>query len=133
MFAIEVCQRCLYQFILIDCNRTQTHNHLVRKGTLNHLPKLAKWLSCVVSTYLYRVFDCIFLSCHVRVSEWILTLYLPECKGTPYSKHTRTWHNKKIQSFILMFCSKKIFTLKEKNNKTWRSTLYTLSEKYSSH
>ena len=27
---------------------------LVRKRTLNHLAKLAKWLSCVVSTYLYR-------------------------------------------------------------------------------
>ena len=24
-----------------DCNWTQTHNHLVRKRTLNHLPKLA--------------------------------------------------------------------------------------------
>ena len=23
-----------------------------------------------------------FLSCHVRVSEWIHTLYLPECQGT---------------------------------------------------
>ena len=30
-----------------------------------------KWLSCVVSTYLYGAFDCIFLSCYVRVS----TLY----------------------------------------------------------
>ena len=38
----------------LDCNRTQTHNHLVYKLTLNHLAKLAKWLSCVVSTYLYR-------------------------------------------------------------------------------
>ena len=25
-----------------DCNGTQTHNHLVRKQTLNHLAKLAK-------------------------------------------------------------------------------------------
>ena len=32
------------------------------------------WLSCVVSTYLYGAFDCMFLSCHVRVSEWIHTL-----------------------------------------------------------
>ena len=24
------------------CNRTRTHNHLVRKRTLNHLAKLAK-------------------------------------------------------------------------------------------
>ena len=59
---------------LSDCNWTRTHNHLVHKPTLNHLAKLAKWLSCVVSTYLYGAFDCMFLSCHVRVSEWIHTL-----------------------------------------------------------
>ena len=29
----------------------RTHNQLVRKRTLNHLAKLAKWLSCVVSIY----------------------------------------------------------------------------------
>ena len=56
-----------------DCNWIRTHNHLVHKRTLNHLAKLAKWLSCVVSTYLYGAFDCMFLSCHVRVSEWIHT------------------------------------------------------------
>ena len=27
-------------FLLGDCNRTRTHNHLVRKHTLNHLAKL---------------------------------------------------------------------------------------------
>ena len=32
-------------------------------------PKLAKWLSCVVSTYLHSAFDCMFLSCWVRVSN----------------------------------------------------------------
>ena len=52
-----------------DCNWIRTHNHLVHKRTLNHLAKLAKRLSCVVSTYLYGAFDCMFLSCHVRVSE----------------------------------------------------------------
>ena len=30
--------------------------------------------------------DCMFLSYHVRVSDWIHTLYLPECQGTPCSK-----------------------------------------------
>ena len=74
---------------LSDCNWTRTHNHLVRKRTLNHLAKLTKWLSWVVSTYLYGAFDCMFLSCHVRVSEWIYTLYLPECQGTPCSKQVR--------------------------------------------
>ena len=43
---------------LSDSNWIWTHNHLVRKQTLNHLAKLAKWLSCVVSTYLYGAFDC---------------------------------------------------------------------------
>ena len=30
--------------------------------------------------------DCMLLSCHVRVSEWIHPLRLPECQGTPCSK-----------------------------------------------
>ena len=29
---------------------------------LNHLDKLAKWLSCVVSIDLYDAFDCMFFS-----------------------------------------------------------------------
>ena len=33
--------------------------------------------------------NCMFLSCHVRVSQWIHTLWLPECQGTPYSKQTQ--------------------------------------------
>ena len=47
---------------LNDCSGTWTNNHLVRKRTLNHLPKLTRWLSCVVSTYLYVAFDCILQS-----------------------------------------------------------------------
>ena len=53
---------------LSDCNWTWTHNHLVPKRTLNHLAKLAKLLICIVSTYLYSAFGCMFLSCHVRIS-----------------------------------------------------------------
>ena len=41
--------------------------------TLSHLAKLPKWWSCVVNPYLYGAFDCMFSSCHVRVSEWIHT------------------------------------------------------------
>ena len=63
---------------LCESNEIRTQNHLVRKWTLNHLAKLAKWLSCVVSTYLYDAFDCKLLSCHARVSEWIHTYSLPE-------------------------------------------------------
>ena len=54
-----------------DSNWTRTLKRLDRKWTLNHLASLAKWLSCVLSTYLYGAFDFMILSCHVRVSEWI--------------------------------------------------------------
>ena len=74
---------------LSDCNGTRAHNLLVRKRTLNHLAKLAKWLCCAVNTYLYGAFDCILLSCHVRISEWIYTLYLSECQVTPCSKQAQ--------------------------------------------
>ena len=53
------------------------------------MAKLAKWLSGVVSTSLYGAFECMFLSCHVRVSELIYTLWLPECQGTPCLKQAR--------------------------------------------
>ena len=43
-----------------DCNRTRSHNNLVRKRTPNHLTKLAKWLSCIMNTYLYRAFVCFY-------------------------------------------------------------------------
>ena len=68
------------------CNGTRSHKNLVRKRTLKHLAKMAKWLSCAVSTYLYGAFDCMILSCHVRVWQWIHNLQLPECQGTPCSK-----------------------------------------------
>ena len=62
-------------------NEIRTHNHLVRKRTLKHLVKLAKWSSCVVSSILYGAFDYMLISCHVQVSEWIHTLHsLPECQ-----------------------------------------------------
>ena len=60
--------------LLSDSNEVPTHNHLVCKWTLNDLAKLAKWLSCVMSTYLHVAFDCMLLSSHVLVSEWIYTL-----------------------------------------------------------
>ena len=49
-------------------NWTRTQNQLVRKQTLNQLTKLAKLLCCVLSTYLHRAFDCMFLSCTVQIS-----------------------------------------------------------------
>ena len=82
---------------LSDCNWTRTHNHLVHEQTLNHLARLAKWLSCFVSTYLYSAFDCMFLSCCAHVSEWIHTLYLPEFQGPPYSKQVQNLKFKWLQ------------------------------------
>ena len=59
---------------LSDCNPTRTHSHLVRKWTFNHLAKVAKWLSYGVSSYVYGAFDCMLLSYHLSVSEWLHTL-----------------------------------------------------------
>ena len=59
---------------LRENNRIWTHNYIVRKQTFKHLRELVKWLSYVVSTYLYGAFDCMLLSCDVFVSEWIYTL-----------------------------------------------------------
>ena len=74
------------------CNGARTHNHLVHKGTLNHLAKLTKSFSWIVSPYLYGAFDSMFLSYHLRVSEWIYTLYLTESEGTPCSR--QAWYLK---------------------------------------
>ena len=60
-------------------------NHLVCKRTLNWLI-FHKLLSCVVSICLYGVFDCMFLPCHARVSEWIYTLICLNIKGIPCKK-----------------------------------------------
>ena len=75
---------------LSDCNWTQTQNHLVRKRTLNYLAKPTKWLSCDLSTYLYGTIDCMFLSCHVRISEWIHTLKRVRDMIRTYSRFHRT-------------------------------------------
>ena len=48
---------------------TETQDNVVPKEILNHLAKLAKGLGYVLSIYLYDEFDCMFLSCHVRISE----------------------------------------------------------------
>ena len=53
---------------LSDSNEIWTHNHLVRKGTLDHIAKVAKWLSCVVSTYLDGAFD--FICFWLYASHW---------------------------------------------------------------
>ena len=77
----------------MNCNGIRTHNHLVCKWTLKYLAKLAKWLSCVVSTYLYGAFDCM-LSCHVRGSEWIY-------RYSACFEQRFPWHSGKLQSVDL--------------------------------
>ena len=69
-----------------ESNGIWSHNHLVRKQTLNHLAKLTKWLKFFVSTYLHGAFDCMLLSCHVRDSAEFTLYSLPECQGSPCSK-----------------------------------------------
>ena len=41
--------------------------------------------------------SCMFLSCHVRIWEWIHTLQLPECQGTPCSKQAQNLKVKWLQ------------------------------------
>ena len=60
---------------LIDSTGIRTHNNLVLKRTLNYLAKVAKWLSCVLSTYLHGGFDCMLLLL-VGMRVWILLLSL---------------------------------------------------------
>ena len=83
---------------LSDCNWTRTHNHLVHKGTLNHLAKLAKWLSCVVSTYLYGAFiSCSHLTFRFRACFEQGIPWHPGKSRVRIHSETRTWHDKNIQ------------------------------------
>ena len=61
--------------------------NFVFKGDRNNFPKnITIWWNI---TLYKKVFNCMFLSFHVRVLEWIHTLQLPECQGTPYSKQAQ--------------------------------------------
>ena len=65
---------------LSDSNEIRTHNHLVCRQTLNHLSKQAKWLSCVVSTYLYGVFDCYYHDTRpALLNGWVFAYELSGC------------------------------------------------------
>ena len=85
---------------LNDSNWSRTHYHLVRKLILNHLAKLAIWLSCIVSTYLYGVFEsrCSHLNFRYRAC---FKQEVPWHSGNYrvwIHSETNTWHNKNIQS-----------------------------------
>ena len=45
----------------------------------------------VESTYLYDAFDCLFLSRHVRLSQWIHTLNLSEYQELLFQNKREIW------------------------------------------
>ena len=72
---------------LSESNLIWTHYHLVHKWTLNHLAKLAKWLSCVVSTYcMVHLTVCYHVAYKFQSESTLCSL--PECQGTPCSKQS---------------------------------------------
>ena len=66
-------------------------------------------------------FNCMFLSCHVRVSEWIHTLQLPECQGNPCN-WTRT-HNHLVHKRTLNHLAKLISLAKWLSIRLWTKWL----------
>ena len=78
-----------------------------------------------------------FSSCHVRVSEWIHTLHLPECQGNPSSK--QAW---KISDLALVLSKEFLdihaniergFTLKRVRNMIRTYSQMHHTHKYSQH
>ena len=73
-----------------DSNEILTHDHLVRKRTLNHLVKLAKWLSCVVSTYLCGAFDCM-LACGMLLNVSLKISVILKTFRSVFRTHSKQW------------------------------------------
>ena len=96
-----------------DCSWTRTQNHLVLIRTLNQLDKHTKWLSVVLSTYLYGAFDCMFSSCHVRIFRvnpnslvaWLSTNSLVEAGAESECKVTATGLQPRTTSFLNEHCT----------------------------
>ena len=84
---------------LSDYNWTWIQNHLVRKR-----------LSCDLSTYLYGALDRVFLSCHVRSSEWIHTQEFLDIQATTECGFTlkRVRDMTRTHRRITLFLSKEI-------------------------
>ena len=55
---------------------------------LNYLAKVVNSLRCIVVTPLYGALTLCFILSHTR-SEYIHTLWLPDCQGTPCSKQVQ--------------------------------------------
>ena len=78
---------------ICDSSDIQTHNHLVRKRTLNHFVKLAEWLTCVVSTYLYGIhLNFRYRACFEEGVPWHSGNY-----RVYIHSEMRTWHDNNIQ------------------------------------
>ena len=78
---------------ICDSSGIQAHNHLVHKRTLNHFAKLAKWLTCVVSTYLYRIhLNFRYRACFEEAALWHLGNYRVHIHS-----EMRIWHDNNMQ------------------------------------
>ena len=63
-------ESALHSFLNVKESRARKRRDIRSLSDCNSIrTKLAKWLSCVVGTYLYGAFDCMFLSCHIHVQS----------------------------------------------------------------
>ena len=83
---------------------------------------------------IHPAYDYMFLSCHVRVSEWILILQLPECQGTPCSKQANIKSWKTSYSFndfklrrMALSCSQKKLSVLRRITSKHHSDVYCLN------
>ena len=115
-------QDFVFLFLLIKGTKRQDMFKIFLHSLFQGWEKQAKWLSCVVSTYLYNAFDCMFLSCQVSLNGWVFVYELSGCgfksscshlnfrfracfeQGVPWHSgsyrvwihsETHTWHDKK--------------------------------------
>ena len=92
---------------ICDSNGIQTHNHLVRKRTLNHFAKLAKWLTCVVSTYLYGIhLNFRYRACFEEGVPWHSGNY-----RVYIHSEMRTWHDNNIEGLYFPGAIKIVTTM----------------------
>ena len=92
---------------ICDSNSIQTHNHLVRKRTLNHFAKLAKWLTCVVSTYLYGIhLNFRYRACFEEGVPWHSGNY-----RVYIHSEMRTWHDNNIEGLYFPGAIKIVTTM----------------------
>ena len=64
MYIVNAALGCKHQEASSDCNWTRTHNHLIRKQTLNYLAKLA--FTCLYTLDIQTTIKCGFTLKRVR-------------------------------------------------------------------